>query len=87
MSKFTPGPWRYNECADYRDGYIMAETKMVVNTSSSAGMNSEEAKANGILISKAPEMYEILKRILMEYADLIFTSREEIEDLLKEIDE
>ena len=98
MSKFTPGPWDYSEHADFRDGHIMAKTKLVANTSSCAGQTIIEARANGELMAKAPEMYDMieeLRKVLITvydeddtvFAPMIDNYLKAIKELQEEINE
>lgn len=67
MTKFTPGPWKIH--GKNIDGNILIGKKgekdwsgKIVHVNwNCCGEASEEWKANALLISKAPEMYEALK--------------------------
>ena len=76
--KFTPGPWEVESGG--RGSWIGNGNRYAAL---SCGPTDEEAQANGRLISKAPEMYDILFRLsVYEHVDF-----EEIQKLVKQATE
>jgi hypothetical protein len=77
-TKFTKGEW----FSSYTEVISMPTQTKIGNIS---GNSYEEAKANALLISKSPEMLEMLKELkdrLEYYNDTV--SVNEIEQLIKE---
>lgn len=66
MSKFTPGPW--NIMPSYHPNqtdFIFLHDGYTVMTMAQIGkIHNDEDVANMILISKAPDMYELLKTLV-----------------------
>lgn len=62
MSAHTPGPWRFNECDNCRDGgEIIAEPPyQTIRICEIPGwpVAAEEMRANARLIAAAPELYQ-----------------------------
>lgn len=94
--KGTKGKWFYKECSHQMDDEnttihgFAGRIGHVFTTAPNHGENREEAlKANALLISKAPEMLEMLKKV---YDSIVMQSEIEygsemyfkIEDLIKE---
>ena len=75
--KHTPGPWEihgkniYGHILIGKKGEKNSSGKIVKVTWDCCGQNSEEWKANAILISKAPEMLEALKEF-MKFCDFFY---------------
>ena len=72
MNKFTPGPWLISsddETTIYHENKQFEDEPCICIASENpcaAFVNSEKwQKANARLISKAPDMYELLKRVLV----------------------
>jgi len=72
--KYTKGPWSLNHNGYYFDINILRTDKKVINGSVFCNVSKDgseyqpdqadqETKANAILISKAPEMLEMLEEI------------------------
>ena len=59
--KGTKGKWYRNTKSSIVSSVYSENEEKLIHIS---GKNSEEAKANALLISKAPEMLEMLKSIL-----------------------
>lgn len=77
--KFTPGPWVVERNTG-RGSWIGNDNQW---SALSCGATDEEAQANAQLISKAPEMYDILFRLsVYEHVDF-----EEIQKLVKQATE
>ena len=74
-TRFTPGPWHYD------DHMVYGGPKMEYVCEVSGAASNEFHKANAALISAAPEMYEAMERI-MHYAEMgaaacdVFTSEQ-----------
>lgn len=58
--KFTKGKWYRNTKSKIVSSVYSENEEKLIHIS---GKNNDEAKANALLISKAPEMLEMLKRI------------------------
>jgi len=91
MAKFTPGPWRVVSSGNLKHEtattyYVETDKnkniEMIADLADVHGYKTENDKANARLISKAPEMYEILKILANE--GQVLTG--DIRHLLKEID-
>lgn len=67
MSEFkgTKGKWEYSNKNDYFHEVIIKEPNL--KSVCAVNSNLKEVKANALLISKAPEMLEMLKRIMRTY--------------------
>lgn len=61
-TEFTPGPWHINEYAHHT--VIGTETKNVAKIISADIDNPGEIRANARLIATAPEMYEVLDKMI-----------------------
>lgn len=90
--KFTKGKWSF---ADYGNCFAI-ETKLDNGQEHSlftdnfcyASKFNGDAKANALVISKAPEMLEMLKEIKNQIEDgRTYITKEEIEQLIKEATE
>lgn len=73
MSNHTPGPWEVVGTTTITN----SEHSMTIANVSSWSLSDDQLKANAVLISKAPAMYELLQRIL--YAGEWYTSALEID--------
>ncbi len=62
-SKHTPGPWHWDGKQKIGSNYWRMCTLPKATGSGISGVIDEELVANARLISKAPEMYELLKRL------------------------
>ena len=62
MTKFTQGKWIFD------DEYIFTANKGWMIADVMAVRNKDEFNANGRLIAAAPEMYEILSKIVKFYS-------------------
>ena len=60
--KFTPGPWNAPEVGNL-NGAVVAKDGQMVCDPSGAGRYEDEMDANARLISAAPEMHKLLRRI------------------------
>lgn len=88
----TPGPWRFDEKdfkikgTDDANFYtVIANTSPKMNYARGSGT----CYCNSILIASAPEMYELLHRLLKDWHnsdDLNLEDFKEIQSLLKRID-
>lgn len=72
MSKYTPGPWKWsNKCISpaflksgtSKEPVIEVKDYWVGESGCGQDLRMEIEKANALLISKAPEMYEMLKEL------------------------
>lgn len=92
-TKFTKGKWVVGQFAqkvwaDNRNGCIAYCSNENHNQNFYIEFDSEEIKANALLISKAPEMFEMLQNMLNESDDLVHSEiKKDIEQLLKEATE
>lgn len=75
MSKHTPGPWRIGTPPPNGEQTIGTLNGLMVAVATTG--QDIPTKANAVLISKAPAMYELLQRIL--YAGEWYTSALEID--------
>lgn len=70
MSEFkgTKGKWYFNNDVQVYSGYrnIYCNGIKIHESSNMEGLSEKEIEANALLISKAPEMLEMLERILKE---------------------
>lgn len=82
MCNFTKGPWIARGSTPSRV-YGMARTDKEVLVAACGGV-IEQAGANAHLIAAAPEMYEMLEKVLVEYKEMLGMSQEvkDIEKLL-----
>ena len=82
MSEFkgTKGKWQVTPMVNVSDG-----KKMICATQDNG--TQEEMKANALLISKSPEMLEILKIILEGKCDIPEWKKEMAKQLIKEATE
>jgi hypothetical protein len=91
MSEFkgTKGKWKLSTIITYgRQMVDLGEFKGSVDVWCHSGdsMTKEEAQANALLISKAPEMLEMLKNIFEDY-DYAIDNWQELEQIIKEATE
>lgn len=90
MSEFkgTKGNWKSYE--SFENQYVVSTMDGRGLVISTANSNPHERKANALLISKAPEMLEMLKRVnekLLSLGGENTPLRIEIENLIKEATE
>lgn len=85
--KGTKDKWRLEQSLFYdTDKIILSDTKCICRVT----IDGEEAKSNALLISKAPEMLEMLKKVLEINKHHNFNGHlinEQIEQLIKEATE
>lgn len=94
MSKFTPGPWVLDE-SEHITGILSTKTKVPIQialvhqpsrATSAHAMYSELAKqthrANAALISQAPDLLEMVKRLYTQTQGGQVVSHEEVLTLL-----
>ena len=64
---FTPGPWESEDCTpgDSKGLCFAVKSKHTIVARTTDGW--DEARANARLIASAPNMYELLRDILVEY--------------------
>lgn len=101
-TKFTKGKWSVGEFAqkvwaDNRKGCVASCSNEYHNDKYYIGFDLEEIHANALLISKAPEMFEMLESVLelqkefygsgMNTHLALISKSKEIEQLLKEATE
>ena len=70
MSKHTPGPWIYDEGANF----VCTPEVYIATIEIQEPPEAEDEPitlANGNLIAKAPEMYELLKDAVQQWASMI----------------
>ncbi len=68
-SKFTPGPWGFQESEAYKNTWrITADGQRLASLDGDDG-NPEETKANAELMADAPRLLEVLRKVL-EYSDI-----------------
>ena len=73
MSKFTAGRWNYLE--EYiPEGITLNEKEYLIQSESREDVALVWTEANARLIAAAPEMYRLLKEVLMLKEELIPTS-------------
>lgn len=66
INKHTPGPWTPIEQGDADEFCLLANDKRwVIAFRQNGELSTEEERCNMKLISKAPEMFELLKQIRM----------------------
>ena len=88
--KGTKGDWRYSlqhDCITTSKKGIIEGSKIIclVKPFTSFDYSGKEAQFNGLLISKAPEMLEMLKEIANQIEDgRTYVTKDEIEQLIKE---
>lgn len=91
--KGTKGRWKLANIDDYsapKGGYIIDENGNVVcSLFSGAKLNGksksiEEIKANALLVSKAPEMFEMLKSCLLAFQQIGMEEPQGLKQLIKE---
>ena len=86
MSEFTKGKWNLSE--SNCQTLISAETTTgIIPIAMLTSLNSSELQANARLIAAAPEMYELLKKILDDTQDGHFADENAIIEVLNSIDE
>lgn len=84
MSKTTPGPWRVAN----NPAQIMAGGTGRTSTIGKAWMmRNGEGKANARLMSKSPEMYELLKKLSVEGLPMSLKERSFVENLVSFVEE
>lgn len=75
MSKFTGGEWKVIQGAGLDELDVISEDKKDICCLFSYSISRwEEQKANARLIAAAPEMYRLLKEVLMLKEELMPTS-------------
>jgi len=94
MSTFTPGPWRVEGRYDVVQDKPFPCPRKIVNTISGecrdvgepgdVGNNTDGANAR--LIAKSPEMYRLLKELVLGSHNQSLAAQNEVYILLKEID-
>lgn len=70
--KFTPGPWVMEENAHNSRGVWIGKDEETWSALS-CGATNEIAAANARLIAAAPEMFELLERIVNGNGDGVYT--------------
>lgn len=104
MSKFTPGPWRYNKNTNSIDSVVRWLVEPIEDDegipmqviSTFAAMGGENTSADIKLISKAPEMYTLIRNLRhvlatvydssSSFAKMVEDYNNEARNLLNEID-
>lgn len=91
--KGTKGEWVY-ELFENSKGYFYKVISNTVSICNITTRNQKEAEANALLISKAPEMLEMLQKIVLVterfkggFSDFREKYNKEIEQLIKEATE
>lgn len=94
-TKFTKGKWYINTESRIVSCVYSENKESLIHIS---GKNNEEAKANALLISKAPEMLEMLQSLLLDIMEDVYLhdtsikqwfehKSKEVEQLIKEATE
>ncbi|UYE90954.1 hypothetical protein [Vibrio phage vB_VaS_L1] len=82
-AKFTKGEW-FSALDGCVYAPVMGDCKKISTINTMDIIASNEERANAHLIAAAPEMYEMLGKVLTEYKEMLGMSQEvkEIEQLL-----
>lgn len=86
MSKHTEGPWEYK--IDSMDcPYVASRTKRMIADVNLVFVSAKEAKANARLISKAPEMLSLLKKVRKDIGHFMkLDDEKELDALIAQIE-